>query len=217
MDIFSSYSKALQAILADFDWTDVYKLAKSLRLAWLQGRRVYICGNGGSAANALHFANDLVSGVVPSGGAGLKAHALSANTAVLTCLANDVGYENIFACELENIAQSGDVLIVFSGSGNSANILQAIRRAKQMGLHTFAVLGYSGGQAKQLVDTPIHFSVNDMQIAEDCQQVVVHMVIRWLKENPVSLPGKPQIKSKHGVDSLPQSSGDDSLMKEREI
>jgi len=84
------------------------------------------------------------------------------------------------------LAVSGDMLIGLSGSGNSPNIVKAIQTAKRMKIKTYAIIGYSGGKALDLVDVPIHFPLDDMQIAEDCQQIVSHMVMRWLKQHPVS-------------------------------
>ena len=102
---------------------------------------------------------------------------------MVTCLANDVGYERIFAEQLAVHAHPGDLLIAFSGSGNSPNIVTAIEQAKAMGVKSYAVLGYSGGKCKDLADCAIHFPVNDMQIAEDLQLVVGHMLMQWLYTN----------------------------------
>ena len=105
---------------------------------------------------------------------------ISANTAILTCLANDLDYSQIFSAQLDVYGRVGDLLVVLSGSGNSPNILRAIEQAKARGMKTFAILGYSGGKAKAMVDVPIHFAVDDMQIAEDLQLVAGHMVMQWL-------------------------------------
>lgn len=160
-------------------------LGEALREAWKHRRCVYLCGNGGSAGNAIHLANDFLYGVGAGNGVGMRVEALSANPAVLTCLANDIGYENIFAEQLRVKADAGDVLIVLSGSGNSANVVQALKTGKLRGMKTFAVLGYSGGVCKELAQHAIHFEIDDMQIAEDLQLVVGHMCMQWLCANPV--------------------------------
>ena len=105
---------------------------------------------------------------------------MPANTAVLTCLANDIGYDHIFSEQLAVQAQKGDLLIALSGSGNSENIVRALEQASAMGVKSFAILGFSGGKSLQLADSAIHFPVNDMQIAEDLQLIVGHMVMQWL-------------------------------------
>jgi D-sedoheptulose 7-phosphate isomerase len=113
----------------------------------------------------------------------MRIHALSANPAVITCLANDVGYDHIYSEQLAVQGQSGDLLVVLSGSGNSPNILRVLEQAKTMGVRSCAILGYTGGHCKFLADFSIHFEVDDMQIAKDMQLVVGHMLMKWLYLN----------------------------------
>jgi len=161
-------------------WVHAAALAGELDAARTEGRQIFLCGNGGSAANAIHWANDLIFGAGKTGRGGLRAHALPANAAVATCLANDLSYEQVFSAQLRVLGTAGDLLIVLSGSGNSPNILRAIEMARQMGIRSWAVLGFDGGKALQLADCVIHFEVADMQIAEDCQMILGHMVTRHL-------------------------------------
>ena len=112
----------------------------------------------------------------------MKVEALSANSAVLTCLGNDVGYSEIYAEQLLAKANSGDLLIVLSGSGNSPNVLRALEVGNSIGMKTFAILGYTGGRCRELAQFPVHFEVNDMQISEDLQLIVGHMCMQWLCE-----------------------------------
>lgn len=182
-DLFADYSNRLQTVLASSDWSAVEQLAADMQLCWQEGRRVFLCGNGGSAGNAIHLANDFLYGIAKRSGGGLKVLALSANSAVITCLANDVGYDRIFSEQLAVQAQQGDLLIALSGSGNSPNIVRVIEQAKTMGVKSYAVLGFTGGKCKQLADVPIHFPVDDMQIAEDMQIIVGHMLMQWLYQN----------------------------------
>jgi D-sedoheptulose 7-phosphate isomerase len=179
----ADYAKRLGAIVGSQDWSNVGRLAEELRACWEQRRQVFLCGNGGSAGHAVHMANDFLYGISKTHGSGLRVTALPANTAVLTCLANDVGYDAIFSSQLAVLANAGDVLIVLSGSGNSPNILKALQQAKGMGVRSYAILGYTGGKAKGMADVPIHFAVDDMQISEDLQLVVGHMAMQWLYMN----------------------------------
>ncbi|RTL57834.1 MAG: SIS domain-containing protein [Rhodocyclaceae bacterium] len=181
-DFFSKYAEKLGAVLASSDWQGVTVLARDMLAVWRGGGQVFLCGNGGSAGNAMHLANDFVYGVAKRTGRGIKALALPANPAVLTCLANDLGYDRIYSEQLAVQGNHGDLLIVLSGSGNSANIVNAIHQAKTMGIKTHAILGYEGGQCRALVDNAIHFPVGDMQIAEDMQVIVGHMLMQWLYE-----------------------------------
>ena len=179
-EFFTGYAGRLQAAMSGFDWSGVELLAKDLEDCWRTGRQVFLCGNGGSAGNAIHLANDFLYGISKTAGSGLRVSALPANVAVLTCLANDVGYDSVFSLQLAVQARQHDVLIVLSGSGNSPNVLRALEQANAMGVKTYAILGYSGGEAKNLAEVPIHFAVDDMQIAEDLQLVVGHMIMQWL-------------------------------------
>ncbi len=180
---FAVYSQRLQATLAQADFTPVETLAKALLACWRTGQTVYLCGNGGSAGNAIHLANDLIYGVSGGRSAAIRAHALPANAAILTCLANDTDYSEIFSLQLKTLARPGDILLALSGSGNSPNILRAIEEAKTLGMQTFGILGYSGGAAKDQLDTAIHFPIDDMQISEDMQLIVGHMVMQWLMQH----------------------------------
>ena len=182
-DFFSGYADRLTDVLASSDWSGVTYLAKDMRAAWEAGNQVFFCGNGGSAGNAVHLANDFIYGVAKRTGGGIRASALSANSAVMTCLANDVGYDRIYCEQLAVQGREGDILIVLSGSGNSPNIVSVLERARAMRIKSYAILGYSGGLSKSLADVAIHFPVNDMQIAEDLQLIVGHMLMQWLYEN----------------------------------
>lgn len=167
-------------MLATSDWTGVALLGQDMLECWMAGRQVFLCGNGGSGGNAIHLANDFLYGIAKRTGGGLKVLSLTANAAVITCLANDVGYERIFSEQLAVQGQAGDLLIVLSGSGNSPNIIRVLEQAKAMGIKSCAILGYTGGRCKSLADHAIHFPVDDMQIAEDLQLVVGHMLMQWL-------------------------------------
>ena len=176
----SSYLTTLNATIQAHDWSDVAGLVEALETCWRDDRHLFLCGNGGSAANAVHLANDFLYGIDKPAGRGLRVTALPANPAVLTCLANDIAYEDVFAQQLSVLASPGDVLIAFSGSGNSPNIVKALVRARALGLTSFAVLGFTGGEALELANHPIYFPVHDMQVAEDLQMMVGHMAMQYL-------------------------------------
>lgn len=143
--------------------------------------KLFICGNGGSAANAMHIANDFTFGVAPNGNA-IRVSALPENSSILTCLGNDIGYDNIFSHQLKVQADEGDCLMVLSGSGNSDNIIKAMNQAKNIGMDTIAILGYDGGKAKGLADICFHFENEDMQVSEDLQLILGHILMKALYE-----------------------------------
>jgi len=176
----TDYSARLASALALPAIKEVPQLAAAFKSAWDNKKTIYLCGNGGSAGNAIHLANDFLYGAGLTRGIGLRIESLSANAAVLTCLANDIGYEEVYAEQLRVKANSGDVLVVFSGSGNSPNVVRALEMGNKLGMETFAILGFSGGKCKAVAKYPLHFAINDMQIAEDLQLIIGHMIMQWL-------------------------------------
>ena len=177
---FETYADRLSEAMEATDWEIVAPLALALFDAWKDKRQVFLAGNGGSAANCNHIVNDFVYPVSKTMGKGIRMRSLSESPAVMTCLANDEGYDNIFSSQLPVFANAGDILWVMSGSGNSTNIIKVLEVAQELGLTSFAVLGFDGGKASSLADHVIHFSVNDMQVAEDLQMIVSNMIIQYL-------------------------------------
>ena len=142
---FLEYGNAVQGLLAGFSMASFTRARSALETCRRSRRNLFLCGNGGSAANANHLATDLVYGVGSRGKPLFRAHSLAANPSVLTCLGNDTGYAQTFSRQLRALAQPWDVLVAFSGSGNSPNIIEALRTARRMKVLTIAFLGFSGG------------------------------------------------------------------------
>ena len=185
MTYINNYISTLKSALSEDAFNLVPILCDSIYKSWADGSSIYICGNGGSAANANHIANDFLYGAGMSNGLGLRIESLSANQAVITCLANDIGYDKIYSEQLRVKGKSGDVLIVLSGSGNSSNILSALEVGNSLGMRTFALLGYDGGKALKLAQHPLHFKVDNMQICEDLQLIAAHMCMTCLRDQKV--------------------------------
>ena len=147
------------------------KLVEAIKKA----KRVYLAGNGGSAANCIHVANDLIS-------VGIKARALTADVATLTAIANDFGYDHVFSNQLLVFGEPGDLLIVLSGSGQSRNILNALMTAKTIGMYTFAITrAFGNPYAREQADSAASMG-DDMQAAENYQLIIGHEVMLQLKK-----------------------------------
>ena len=175
-----SYFAKLNTALQSIPRESVNELAEDIRRVWKNKMQLFIIGNGGSAGNAIHLANDYLYGISRDKTPRIRVNALASNSSVITCLANDEGYENIFSEQLKTLANKDDQLLAFSGSGNSPNILKALEWCKENNIKSHAILGYSGGKAKKLCDNPIHIPIDDMQISEDIQLIVGHMIMQWL-------------------------------------
>ena len=142
---------------------------------------IFLVGNGGSAANANHLATDLFYWANSGNKGAFRVHSLSANPSVLTCLGNDIGYENVFAKQLEALAHPMDLLLVFSGSGNSPNIVRVLEVARQLEVFSISLLGFDGGKAKFRSDLALHFPIHDMQVAEDLHMIARHLLLKALQ------------------------------------
>ena len=141
-----------------------------------KARRVYLCGNGGSAANCIHVANDLIS-------VGIKAHALTADVATLTAIANDFDYSAVFSRQLRTFAEPGDLLIALSGSGKSPNIIAALAAAKEIGVQSWAIIGaYNKDTPADRLASNVIKQGNDMQAAEEYQLFLGHEIMRQIKQ-----------------------------------
>ena len=174
------YFDKLENQMRSISFDDIESLAEGLLKAWQHNKQVFVFGNGGSAGNAIHLANDFLYGVGRGILPGLKIHALPSNSAVLTCLANDEGYSRVFTEQLKALSNPGDLVLSFSGSGNSENIVQSLEWSNANGLETYAILGFDGGKAKKLAQNVIHTEINDMQISEDFQLIIGHVLMQWL-------------------------------------
>lgn len=168
-------NEGLEALAKDGVWPLIQdKFAASRK----SGATIFLAGNGGSAANANHFATDMIYGANSGGKGAFRVHSLSANPSVLTCLGNDIGFENIFAQQLEASIRPGDLLVVFSGSGNSPNILRALEAARRLKGFSISFLGFDGGKAKSLSDLALHFPIADMQVVEDLHMIAAHLLLK---------------------------------------
>lgn len=139
-----------------------------------RGGMVFTAGNGGSAATASHMVNDLIKGCRAHGRSGVRALCLCDSSAVLTCLANDFNYEDALAVEFRTLAKKGDLLVVFSGSGNSENIVRLAEAAGEMEIETVAFSGRDGGKLKKLCDVSVIASSDVMEIIEDIHMMQEH-------------------------------------------
>lgn len=154
-----------------------------LDAVFAQGRKVFICGNGGSAATASHMANDLLKGVAKTRGHGFQVISLADNVAILTAIANDFSYEEIFSQQLVELGKKGDLLIVISASGNSPNILKVLAEAKRMELQTVGLLGMTGGKAATAVDLAIIAPANDYGPVEDLHLIINHLIYAYFRRS----------------------------------
>lgn len=155
---------------------DILKAVDAMVNAFNNNRKILLCGNGGSAADAQHIATELVIRMNKAKRKALPAIALTTDTSMLTAGGNDIGFENIFARQIEALGSAGDVLIAITTSGNSENVKRAIQQAKRQGLTVIGFLGKDGGASKNLVDIPIIVPSNDTQRIQEGHITVAHIL-----------------------------------------
>ncbi|MFH2006082.1 MAG: SIS domain-containing protein [bacterium] len=175
-----TYLETLRVSLDEIDEADVLAVADVLMQAYEGCRRVFVMGNGGSAAAASHFACDL--NLATRERKRLQAVSLNDNTPLLTALANDFGYGEVFREQLANLVTAGDVVIVISASGDSENILKAVRLARERGAVTVGILGFGGGEAGTLVDHQLTISNQDFFVVESVHATLAHLLAGILRQ-----------------------------------
>jgi D-sedoheptulose 7-phosphate isomerase len=182
VDFAARYVQELSRVLAALPLEPLGQALALLEKAYSETRRVFVIGNGGSAATSAHMANDLLWGVAQTGKRGFRVTSLSDNVPVLTAIANDASYADIFTKQLEAQAESGDLLIAISGSGNSENVVRGVELAKRMGLLTVGFLGMKGGKLKSMVDIAIVVPSDDYGPIEDVHMMLDHLVTAYLRQ-----------------------------------
>jgi phosphoheptose isomerase len=168
------YAHDLEAALEQVSEPALDGAWAAITTAVREQRRIFVAGNGGSAAIADHLCCDWTKGTHAAGLPPLRTHSLVSNVALLTAVANDFGYDDAFARQLEMLGAAGDVILLISSSGNSPNILAAADRAKAMGITTIGMTGFSGGALASRVDFALHVPYANYGLVEDCHQILMH-------------------------------------------
>ncbi len=179
MDI-RHYFSTVQDLLDHIPFEAVDSVVDALMTANHAGQTIYICGNGGSAATATHFGCDLAKRPIVAGQPRFRVMALTDNNALMTAISNDINYEAVFAEQLLPLVRPDDVVIGISGSGNSPNVLNAMKVAREAGAVTVGFCGYDGGKLKVVVDLPVHVPSFNMAMVEDVHLMLEHAICERL-------------------------------------
>jgi D-sedoheptulose 7-phosphate isomerase len=182
MDHIRHYLEELKTALDTLDLEAVQRAREWVGQARDEGRQLFLCGNGGSAATASHLANDLGKGASYGRPRRFRVVALTDNLPWITALANDVGYEAVFAEQVRNLGQAGDLLIAISGSGNSPNVLKAVQVARELGMRTVGWCGFGGGKLAGVVDLPVVVGSRHMGRVEDVHAIIMHLICYYFME-----------------------------------
>ncbi|GCF06892.1 D-sedoheptulose-7-phosphate isomerase [Dictyobacter arantiisoli] len=175
------YFAEVTAMLQAISQPHLERVFVLLEQAYCHDQRIFIMGNGGSAATASHFALDLAKNTIVQGTPRIKAFSLTDHIPLITAWSNDTAYEHIFSEQLVNLLEAGDVVIGISASGNSANIINGVHFARQVGAMTVGLLGSQGGQLKNLVDAYVLAPGQNIEQEEDAHMILTHVLTRHMR------------------------------------
>jgi D-sedoheptulose 7-phosphate isomerase len=160
----------------------IEKIVVELKKAYKNNNHIFIMGNGGSAATASHFVCDLSKGTMVKGKKRFRVVGLTDNVPLMTAFSNDVSYEDIFKAQIENLVEKGDLVIVFTGSGNSPNILKAVKYANSIAATTIGFTGFNGGKLRSLAKVCLIVPSKNMERIEDIHLILEHLIKLFLQE-----------------------------------
>jgi D-sedoheptulose 7-phosphate isomerase len=170
------YLLQLQSVIDRLDTDVVDRLVEAIWSGYLRSRTVFLFGNGGSAALASHLACDLGKGTINGHRKRLRAVCLSDNVPMMTAWANDLNYQEVYAEQLKNLIEPGDMAVAISGSGNSMNVVRGLEVAREAGATTMVLTGYDGGRVKSVADICLIVPSDNMQHIEDAHLCVAHAI-----------------------------------------
>lgn len=184
---FSAYVEEASRAAASVDAAAVAQAAAVLLDAYTRGVMVFSCGNGGSASIANHLQCDHTKNVSNSTDLCPRVMSLSVNAEVLTAIANDLAYKDVFTHQLQSQGRSGDVLVAVSSSGRSANIVGALNWARDHGLRTISLTGFDGGEARTIADVAVHVSSTNYGVIEDLHQTIMHAMAQYIRQSRMTV------------------------------
>ena len=182
MESITNYFSELEQMMQAISLSDLQAVLSILEEAYHNGHRIFVMGNGGSAATASHFALDLAKNTIMPGAPRLKAISLTDHVPLITAWSNDTHYEHIFAEQLANLIEPGDVVIGISASGNSPNVINAVKLARQSRAATIGLLGATGGKLKSIVDATVLAPGQNIEQEEDAHMILAHVITRHMRE-----------------------------------
>ncbi len=182
MESINSYFSELEQMVRSISRPDLEHVLSLLEDVYRGGHRIFIVGNGGSAATASHFALDLAKNTIMPGAPRLKAISLTDHVPLITAWSNDTAYEHIFSEQLANMIESGDMVIGISASGNSPNVINAMLLARQYRSFTVGLLGAKGGKMKDMVDAYVLAPGQNIEQEEDAHMILAHVITRHMRE-----------------------------------
>lgn len=180
-DIFVDYKNSVKRGLDSIDYESLTAVVKDLISTIRYDCTIFTCGNGASASISEHWACDWTKGSWVNN-KGPRVISLSSNVPLISAIANDISYDDIYSLQLERLAEPADTLVVISSSGNSPNVVKALEAAKRIGVYTIALTGFDGGKAKELADFNLHVDCQEYEATEDCHSFIMQCLAKYIRE-----------------------------------
>ena len=180
-DFYLEYINQKNVLLQNIDFRELNKVINLLKKCFKNKNIVYTCGNGGSSSLADHFTCDFIKQSNNKTNLQVKSISLTSNFSLISAIANDINYDQIFSFQIEKLCKKNDVLFLFSVSGNSPNLVEAIKKAKKIGVKTISFTGFNGGKLVKLSDLNLNFPIANYGIVEDCHIGIMHYLSQYLR------------------------------------
>ena len=180
-DFYLEYINQKNVLLQNIDFRELNKVINLLKKCFKNKNIVYTCGNGGSSSLADHFTCDFIKQSNNKTNLQVKSISLTSNFSLISAIANDINYDQIFSFQIEKLCKKNDILFLFSVSGNSLNLIEAIKKAKKLGVKTVSFTGFNGGKISKLSDFNLNFPIANFGIVEDCHISIMHYLSQYLR------------------------------------
>lgn len=194
LEYFRDYNQSLNDTVTNISTKDLLKIYDLIEIAIKSNSNIFICGNGGSSSVANHFLCDFQKGLLLDNKLRLNTHSLTANTDLITAISNDISYDEIFRLQLKSLSKKNDLLILFSVSGNSKNIINAAKYGKLKKLKTISIVGFKNSKVKKYSNVLLELNNHNFGVAEDIFQILMHTISQYMRQKNIN---KYQIVKKY--------------------
>lgn len=180
-EYFKNYIDIKNQLLKDIDEKKIERIVHEILKSAKEKRTFFSCGNGGSASTAEHLSCDFSKGSCTNTNLNIKVFSLNSNTSLITAIANDISYDDIFSYQLNRFGKANDILLAFSVSGSSKNIIKCAKIAKKKKIKIISFTGFNGGKLRKLSNFNINFASNNFGIVEDCHLTIMHFISQYIR------------------------------------
>jgi len=184
-EFYLEYINEKNNLLKKINFKKLEKIIDLLKKCFKDDRIVYTCGNGGSSSLADHFTCDFIKQANNKTNLKIKSISLTSNFSLISAIANDISYDQIFSFQIEKLCKKNDILFLFSVSGNSPNTIKAIKKAKEIGVKTVSFTGFDGGKLAKISDINLNFPIANFGIVEDCHLTIMHFFSQYLRNSKI--------------------------------